>query len=102
MELQKVLAFWKKSAALDKKTSEDLFKSKNYVGCLFFVHLYLEKILKGLVQKSTQKMPPFNSRPSDFIENWGIGIDGRTKKSSDDNQYIQYSGALFGLQTFFL
>ncbi|MBI4224335.1 MAG: HEPN domain-containing protein [Deltaproteobacteria bacterium] len=59
MELQKIIAFWKKSAGLDKKTSEDLFKSKNYVGCLFFVHLYLEKILKGLVQKTTRETPPF-------------------------------------------
>lgn len=54
-----VVAFWKKSGVIDKKTSEDLFKSRNYVACLFFVHLYLEKTLKGLVQKSTDKPPPF-------------------------------------------
>lgn len=59
MELEKNLAFWRKSAELDKKTAEDLLKSRNYVGCLFFVHLYLEKILKGLVQKTTRASPPF-------------------------------------------
>ena len=53
------IAFWKKSAGLDKKTALDLFKSKNYIGCLFFIHLYLEKTLKGLVQKATGKTPPF-------------------------------------------
>lgn len=60
MEQKELLEFWKKSAFLDRKTSKDLFKSKNYVGGLFFVHLYLEKILKGLVQKETKTPPPFS------------------------------------------
>ena|SRR3989338_1388313 len=59
MDQTEIIEFWKKSGKLDKKTSEDLFKSKNYVGSLFFVHLFLEKTLKGLVQKSTSKTPPF-------------------------------------------
>ena len=59
MRAEETTDFWKKSAGLDKKTTEDLFKSRNYVGCLFFVHLYLEKTLKGLVQNKTQKNPPF-------------------------------------------
>ena len=59
MQINEAIAFWKKSAKLDKKTAEALLKSKNYVGCLFFTHLFLEKILKGLVQKTTQKSPPF-------------------------------------------
>lgn len=59
MDSDRITSFWKKSAQLDRKTSKDLFKSKNYVGCLFFVHLYLEKALKGLVQKETAKTPPY-------------------------------------------
>lgn len=59
MRQDKAVAFWAKSAQMDRKTAQDLFKSKNYAGCLFFVHLYLEKIIKGLVQKITQKAPPF-------------------------------------------
>lgn len=59
MRKEDLAAFWKKGAALDRKTADDLFVSKNYVGCLFFVHLYLEKILKGLVQQVTEKSPPF-------------------------------------------
>ena len=59
MQQEELIEFWKKSGELDKKTSEDLFRSKNYVGCLFFVHLYLEKTLKGLVQRVTGKTPPF-------------------------------------------
>ena len=54
-----LIDFWKRSAAIDHKTSLDLFHSGNYVGCLFFVHLFLEKILKGLAQKVTKATPPF-------------------------------------------
>lgn len=59
MNNEELTAFWKKGARLDKKTSDDLFKAKNYVACLFFTHLYLEKTLKGIVQKISNKTPPF-------------------------------------------
>lgn len=59
MKPSEIISFWKKSAWLDKKTANALFNSKSYVGCLFFTHLYLEKVLKGLVQKATGKTPPF-------------------------------------------
>lgn len=59
MKIEEIAAFWKKSGQLDRKTAEDLFRSKNYVGSLFFIHLFLEKILKGVVQQKTEKSPPF-------------------------------------------
>lgn len=36
------------------ETSEALYKSKKYNFCLFFCHLALEKLLKGLVFKNTK------------------------------------------------
>lgn len=60
MRTDDLIAFWKKSAARDKRTSDDLLQTKNYVGCLFFLHLYLEKVLKGLVQTVTGKTPPYS------------------------------------------
>lgn len=59
MRNEELITFWLKSAHLDRKTVDDLFTSRNYVGALFFVHLYLEKTLKGLVQKTTGTSPPF-------------------------------------------
>ncbi len=78
--MNKIIAFWKASARLDKNTSSDLFKSKNYVGCLFFVHLYLEKILKGLVYKVTMKVPPFTH---DLLVLAGIADIPLTKEQRD-------------------
>lgn len=36
-----------------------LFKSKRYDACLFFCHLVLEKLLKGLVIIHTNDRPPY-------------------------------------------
>ena len=59
MQQKELVAFWKKTAQQDHKTAKALLITKNYVGSLFFVHLYLEKTVKGLVQKETGKTPPF-------------------------------------------
>jgi len=36
-----------------------LFKIKRYLDCLFFGHIVLEKVLKGLVAKNTSKEAPY-------------------------------------------
>lgn len=46
--------YWLKTAADDFDTAEKLIKAKKYHHGLFFCHLALEKLLKGLVFKSTQ------------------------------------------------
>src|SRR3989344_893872 len=48
-ELDAVQA-WRNSAREDMATSDELFKLKKYSGCLFFLHLALEKIIKGVHQ----------------------------------------------------
>lgn len=50
--------FWVKSAKEELANANALFKTKRYVGCLFFGHLAVEKILKALVEK-TDKNPPY-------------------------------------------
>ena len=50
---------WKRLAGRDWKTTCGLFNIKRYDACLFFCHLTLEKLLKGLVVYYTQKEPPF-------------------------------------------
>lgn len=52
------IAYWKKSAKNDWKVARDLFQLTHYDGCLFYCHLTLEKILKGLVVVKTGKAAP--------------------------------------------
>lgn len=56
---QKEINYYKESSERDFKTAEDLFKTKHYDACLFFCHLALEKILKGLLTKISQEPSPF-------------------------------------------
>lgn len=53
-EITRLLNYWTKSAKEDLKTAESLFESKRYHHCLFFCHLFLEKLLKALVIKNTR------------------------------------------------
>lgn len=50
---------WKTLATRDWKTAQALYEVKRYDACLFFCHLCLEKILKGIVMISTRKEAPF-------------------------------------------
>src|SRR5208283_4961624 len=52
-------AHWKKLALRDWKTVIGLFEIKRYDACLFFCHLTLEKLLKGLVTLHTKQHPPY-------------------------------------------
>lgn len=58
-QLQKTIKYFRESAKRDLKTSEFLFKGKRYDACLFFCHLALEKLLKGILVAKTDEHPPF-------------------------------------------
>ena len=58
-ELQTQTDFWKKSARKSFDAARVLFENKYYDHCLFFCHLSLEKLLKGLVIKNTKKPAPY-------------------------------------------
>lgn len=57
--MNKQALYWKQSAEDDWETSRVLFKAKRYDACLFFCHLTLEKVLKGLVVMQTKKEAPY-------------------------------------------
>lgn len=56
--MNKDICNWIKSADYDIATAEAMFKSKRYVYVIFMCHLSVEKLLKSLVCKITQKIPP--------------------------------------------
>lgn len=57
--LQKVVTYWKTSAVKDLQAAEGLYEKHLYPQCLFFCHLTIEKLLKGLVVQRTRKQAPF-------------------------------------------
>jgi len=56
---KEIIKFWRDKSADDRVTAKALLKSKRYSACLFFVHIYLEKLLKGLAVEKTGKPAPY-------------------------------------------
>ena len=52
-----IIVFWKTSAEDDWETAEAIAAAKKYPQALFFCHLALEKLLKGLVYAKTNEHP---------------------------------------------
>ena len=58
MTAKDLINYWKIGADQALDTAEILFKNKRYDHCLFFTHLAVEKIIKGLVVKKTDRAAP--------------------------------------------
>ncbi|MCK4553755.1 HEPN domain-containing protein [Candidatus Parcubacteria bacterium] len=58
-QLKEQIDYWKKSAQKNFDAANVLFDNKHYDSCLFFGHLALEKLLKGLVIMKTKKPAPY-------------------------------------------
>ncbi len=58
-EVKKLVEYWFATAEHDRETMEALYTTKRYDACLFFGHIILEKILKGLVVQETKQEAPY-------------------------------------------
>lgn len=56
--VNKVILNWVKSSDYDIKIAMSLFKNRHHVYVIFFCHLAIEKLLKSVVSKITNKLPP--------------------------------------------
>jgi len=58
-EIKNAIEYWGKTAERDYDTMLGLFKIKRYPESLFFGHIILEKILKGLYVKQKNQQAPY-------------------------------------------
>lgn len=58
-DVKRLMKYWELTAEHDYETMMDLFKLKRYSDCLFFAHIVLEKLLKGLVVRETKKQAKY-------------------------------------------
>lgn len=59
IDINRAIDYWMKTARNDFTTMNGLFKIKRYSDSLFFAHIVIEKLLKGLVVKNTKKQPKY-------------------------------------------
>lgn len=58
-QINEQINYWKTSAERTWRVASTLFKNKHYDSCLFFCHLTIEKLLKGLVAQKTKDYAPY-------------------------------------------
>ncbi|HNZ28570.1 MAG: HEPN domain protein [Candidatus Aerophobetes bacterium ADurb.Bin490] len=76
----KAAAEWFKQAAYDIKSAETLFLKKQYIHCVFFCHLALEKTLKGIYVKKKGELPARTHNLLYFVEK----LELKPEKEMDD------------------
>lgn len=61
-EISHLIHYWTKNAEEDLITADSLFKAQRYHHCLFFSHLFLEKLLKAIIikRKRSHALPIHN------------------------------------------
>lgn len=76
---QRAIKYWFTASKQDFATAEILFENKKYHHALFFCHLSIEKILKAIVIKATQKAPPLLHDLVRLAERAGINLSEKQK-----------------------
>jgi len=59
MDSKEISAFWFNQSQKDLKAAQSLLKNEHYAHCLFFLHLAIEKQLKGIVAQKTKSPAPY-------------------------------------------
>ncbi len=77
MNVQKTIEYWISSAKYDLEVAESLFENKKYHYALFFGHLAIEKILKGLIVKKKLGHAPFSHSLTILSREAELDIDGQ-------------------------
>lgn len=84
MNTKKVIKYWRESAQGDFEVAKSLFKLKHYAPCLFFCHLALEKILKGLVIKQIKTHAPYTHDLVYLAELANLDLDSKQRKNLEE------------------
>ena len=82
--LEKNIKYWLKGSKKDFQVAQDLFELKYYSQCLFFCHLSVEKLLKGMVIKATNDYPPYTYDLRELAKLAGLDLSSKRKEILDE------------------
>lgn len=74
MDVERVVQYWLATAADDWMAAEHLFQCGDYPHALFFAHLYLEKLLKALIVRSTGEHAPIGHHLRYLAKRGGLDL----------------------------
>ena len=74
-DIDKTVDYWVEMAEYDFETGKNLLASKKFPYALFFAHLAIEKVLKGIVVKNTREHAPYTHSLVLLAKNSGIDFN---------------------------
>lgn len=77
--LLETVTFWKNGAVKQLETADILFKNRRHDACLFFCHLALEKILKGLIVGKIKQAAPYMHDLVELADKAGVTLSTQQK-----------------------
>ncbi len=80
MDIQESANYWKASALSDWKATRALFEKRRYPQCLFFGHLYLEKMLKAVIVHRTRTHAPYGHKLLLLAEIAGLDLSPELRR----------------------
>ncbi len=72
MDQDAIVKYWIDASEGDFELSQNLFENKRFSYCLFFVHLSIEKLLKGIIVNKTSNSAPYEHNLVRLAEATGI------------------------------
>lgn len=75
MNIKKTIEYWTTSSKYDLEVADSLFENKKYHYALFFGHLAIEKILKGIFVKKKKEHAPFSHSLTILSREAALDID---------------------------
>lgn len=78
---EEIINSWLEQSNVNWRTAKNLLKSKDYYACLFFCHLTIEKLIKGLVLRDSGNPPPYIHKLEKLILKTNLSIDKSILKS---------------------
>lgn len=77
-DVNKTVQYWLEGAEYDMGVADAMFKTRKYPYALFMGHLALEKLLKALAVKNTQKHTPYTHSLEKLAKKSKINIPEET------------------------
>jgi HEPN domain-containing protein len=75
MTKEEKIKYWLKASDYDWMVANHLYEKKDYPYALFFGHLTIEKLLKGLYIKEYNKTPPYSHRLVSLLEKLNLDVN---------------------------
>lgn len=84
MDNTEVIGYWLQSSKEDLMAAEELYRAKRYHHALFFLHLAIEKILKGIYVDKNEKSPLPIHNLTRLAEQCDIQLDENSRRELNE------------------